>query len=462
MKRSYLSLGLSILAINVLSAPSLGCGGDPDSSGPEEPDVAPFGHVFGGEASSPQVTAVTTGYSGNIALTGAFNGTIDFGAGDLEATAQPSFYIAKLTVGGEHVWSGRTGGGNDTATSLGLDRGGDTLVTGYFDGDLDLGTGLLSGDNDLFLARFDAQGKPAWSRKVGNEFAWDGARDIAVSNADGSIYLTGRAGGNADFGAGPIAESQFETLFVAKLDASGTAIWSRGFGSDGYANGQKITIDKDGNTIVAGDFSGALNLGGGTLGSFDSWGIFVVKLDANGNHVWSKGITAFNNLQLADIAVDPSGGVLLAGNFTGAVDFGGGPLTSEGDNDIFFVKLGAGGAHAFSKRFGKVLTYPRTAGVAADGDGNLYLAGSFNDTLDLGGGGMVSMGTDDIFWAKFTNAGAFMESRSFGDSASQSLSAMAVDTWGHTVLAGTLFGSIDFGSGRLDAGDSQKIFVARF
>jgi hypothetical protein len=442
-------------------ASSTGCGGEPDTA-LEEPDVEPWSKTFGNEGSNPQVTVITTGVSGNIALTGAFNGTINFGAGDLEATAQPSFYVAKLTAGGGHVWSARTGGGNDTATSLGLDRGGNMLLTGYFDGDLDLGTGLLVGDDDLFLARYGASGEPVWSNKVGTQFAWDAARDIAVSPSDGSIYLTGRVGGMADFGIGPIAESQFSTLFVAKLNATGLAIWNRGFGSDGFAEGRKIAIDKDGNTIVAGEFSGALDLGGGTLGSFDSYGIFVVKLDQNGKHVWSRGYTTVQNLQLSDVAVDPSGDVVLAGNFSGSVDFGGGSLTSESFNDAFLVKLSAGGGHAFSKRFGEAGTYPRTAGVATDGDGNVYMAGSFDQTIDFGGGGMVSMGADDVFWAKLTSAGALMESRAFGDSASQSLSAMTVDTWGNTVLAGTFYGSVDFGSGRLDAGEFQKIFVARF
>jgi hypothetical protein len=210
----------------------------------EEPDVAPWSKTFGSEGSNPQVTAITTGVSGNIALTGAFYGAINFGAGDLEATAQPSFYVAKLTAGGEHVWSGRTGGGNDTATSLALDRGGSTLLTGFFDGDLDLGTGLLSGDDDLFLARYGASGEPVWSRKVGTQFVYDAARDIAVSLGDGSIHLTGRAGGLADFGLGPISEAQWSTLFVAKLNASGTAIWNRAFGIDGYADGRKLSSIK--------------------------------------------------------------------------------------------------------------------------------------------------------------------------------------------------------------------------
>ena len=455
------TLVLSLLATSVLAALSIGCGSEPEAAF-EEPAVEPWSKAFGDDASTSQATVITTGASGNIALTGTFSGSINFGAGDLEATAQPSFYIAKLTAGGDHVWSGRTGGGDDVATSVALDRGGSTFVTGYFDGQLDLGTGLLSGDDNLFLAKFGVSGAPVWSRQVGDPLAWDSSNDIAVSHTDGSLYVTGRAGGAADFGAGPIAEGQFGALFAAKLTASGGAIWSRAFGGDGYAEGRRIAVDNEGNTIIAGPFSGALNLGGGTLGSFESYGIFVAKLDANGGHVWSRGYTSYGTINLADVAVDPAGNVVVAGNFTDSVDFGGGPIESLGNNDVFLVKLGPGGEHAFSKRFGEVNSYPRTAGVATDGEGNLYIAGSFNETIDFGGGPMVSMGTDDVFWAKLTSDGELLKSRAFGDPASQSLSAMAVDAWGNTVLAGTFYGSVDFGSGRLDAGDQQKLFIARF
>jgi hypothetical protein len=39
------------------------------------------------------------------------------------------------------------------------------------------------------------------------------------------------------------------------------------------------------------------------------------------------------------VAVDESGSVLVTGGFESTVDFGDGPRTSAGENDVFLVKL---------------------------------------------------------------------------------------------------------------------------
>jgi uncharacterized protein (AIM24 family) len=451
-----LSLGLAF------AATTLGCGSSTTTEEITEPDVAPWSLAFASEDGSSKVSAITVSASGNIALTGEFSSDIDFGGGTLEATAQPSFYVAKLSAAGAHVWSGRTGGGDDFATSIALDRGGSALVAGNFNGELDLGSGELSGSIDGFLARFGASGIPIWSKKFGVESGGgDTVNDIAVSDTDGSIHLTGIASGDADFGAGPIAPAQWSTLYVTKLAADGEAVFSRAFLTDVYANGRKIAVDNDGNTILAGEFSGNLDLGGGSLGSFNEYGFFVAKLDANGNHVWSKGFTTNQGLQLADIAVAPDGSVLLAGSFNGSLDFGGGELTGQSFYDIFLAKLGPDGSHRFSKRFGDPNTYPYCAGVAVDGEGNVYLSGSFEASINIDGEALTSVGNLDVFLAKFDPNGGLIQTGSFGGSDSQQVSAMAVDRWGNVVLAGSFSGSLDFGPGLLDAGTDRSLFVAR-
>jgi hypothetical protein len=448
------------LFMMVIAVGGIGCG-EAATEEFTEPVVEPWSQAFGDEETSPQVSVVHVGASGNIALTGTFNGSIDFGAGALAATAQPSIYVAKLSAGGDHIWSGRTGGGDDYVTGIALDRGGSALLTGYFNGKVDFGTGELSGSNDMFLARFGASGIPLWSRQYGDTDTWDAAGGVAVSDEDGNIHVTGRAGGDIDFGGGAIAAGQWMTLFVAELGADGGAVWSRGFKFEGSADGRKIEVDKEGNTIIAGEFNGNLDLGGGALGGFDDYGFFLAKFDANGKHVWSKGFTTFQGLQFRDIAVAPDGSVLVTGNFGGGIDFGGGELTSVSYNDIFVVKLGADGGHRFSKRFGEVNTYPRVAGIGVDGEGNAYIGGSFDLSLTLGSDALASAGNDDVFLAKLDKDGSVVASGSFGDEQSQSLDALAVDMWGNTVLAGTFFGTIDFGSGTLNADETRKLFVAR-
>ena len=65
----------------------------------------------------------------------------------------------------------------------------------------------------------------------------------------------------------------------------------------------------------------------------------VAKLDANGNHVWSKRFGDAADQSGSALAIDGQGNVILGGTFAGKVGFGSGDLVSEGGDDIFVTKL---------------------------------------------------------------------------------------------------------------------------
>ena len=62
-------------------------------------------------------------------------------------------------------------------------------------------------------------------------------------------------------------------------------------------------------------------------------------------HLWSKGIGGSGNDEAYSVAVDPAGNVVIVGHFSNSVDFGGGALVSAGAFDIFVAKYDANGAH---------------------------------------------------------------------------------------------------------------------
>jgi hypothetical protein len=81
------------------------------------------------------------------------------------------------------------------------------------------------------------------------------------------------------------------------------------------------------------------------------------------------------------------------------VDFGGGPLTSDG-NDIFVAKYKeVEGSHLWSARFGGANSDLGNS-VAVDANRNVVVTGSFRDTVDFGGGPLTSVGGSDIFLVK--------------------------------------------------------------
>ncbi|MDH4038011.1 MAG: SBBP repeat-containing protein, partial [Candidatus Krumholzibacteria bacterium] len=71
--------------------------------------------------------------------------------------------------------------------------------------------------------------------------------------------------------------------------------WSQRFGGTGTDNGYAIAVDATGAVFVTGSFSGTANFGGADLVSVGGNDIFLARYDANGQHLWSKGFGTVEN-----------------------------------------------------------------------------------------------------------------------------------------------------------------------
>jgi hypothetical protein len=224
-------------------------------------------------------------------------------------------------------------------------------------------------------------------------------RVTAVGSGD--VVIAGKLRKTIDFGGGPLESAGSDDVFVARLDAEGNHIWSKRFGDNAAQVVRGVSADLNGNTVVVGQFTGVLDFGGGPLTSKGGLELFVAKLDAAGAHQWSVRFADVGaiGVNAFGTATDASGSVLIAGEFGSTVDFGGGPLTSAGGLDAFTLKLGDDGKHHWSRRFGDQDTQLSPA-VAVDNTGLLALTGAFQGSINFGGGELISSGMKDVFIAK--------------------------------------------------------------
>src|SRR5262249_18344080 len=154
---------------------------------------------------------------------------------------------------------------------------------------------------------------------------------------------------------------------------------------------------------------------------------FVVKLGPDLDHLASASFPdASTDQSYNEVAVDSAGNVVVAGDFEGSIDFGGGPPAGAGDHGRFLAKVGPQLKHLQSKSFGDAESQ-RAADVAVDGAGNIVLIGNFTGSIDLGGGPLTSAGGSDIFVAKFDPELKHLQSKSFGDAADQTARSVAFD-----------------------------------
>ena len=116
---------------------------------------------------------------------------------------------------------------------------------------------------------------------------------------------------------------------------------------------------------------------------------FSFILQAQHSLEWAKNFgNAPQSIILPDIesAVDAFGNVYAVGGFRDSADFDPGPgifnLTSNGFNDIFIQKLDSAGNLKWVKQIGGT-GYEYAEALTLDDQGNIYISGSFEDSLDF-------------------------------------------------------------------------------
>jgi len=400
--------------------------------------------------------------SGSVFTIGDFAGTVDFGGGPRISAGGRDIYLAKYDASGTHLWSHRFGStGHDYGQSVAVDASGNVIIAGYFNGAVDFGDGPLTsaGSTDIFLAKYDATGAHVWSQRFGGT-SQDAGWSVSVDTS-GSVLLTGFFSGGVDFGGGQLSSAGGSwDVFLAKFDASGTHLSSQGFGGTEDDFGHGVSVDVSGNVVVVGHFLGTVDFGTGSITSAGTLDIFLAKYDASGTPLWSRGFGSSDYDIGNSVVVDGSGSVFVTGYFNNTVDFGGGPLIATA-SDVFLAKYDASGTHLWSQRFGDTSS---DAGmdVSVDGSGNVFLAGTFANTVDFGGGGLTSAGAFDVFLAKYDASGAHVWSQRFGGAGYDYGNSAAVDGSGHIAVTGAFNETANFGGGDLTSAGQRDIYLASY
>lgn len=193
--------------------------------------------------------------------------------------------------------------------------------------------------------------------------------------------------------------------------------------------------------------------------------VFITKTDANGNFIWAKQMGGVNNDWGASIDVDTQGNVYTLSTFQYSGDFDPGPsvltfTATSGNMEIVINKIDAAGNHIWAKQFQTVNTPTAafssgSASLKADGPGNVYVTGSFNNTIDFDpGAGIYTLSSNatqnvaDVFFCKLDVAGNFAWAKQLGDlNMNEEGNSIAIDATGNIFFTGNFSSTIDFDPG---------------
>jgi hypothetical protein len=275
-------------------------------------------------------------------------------------------------------------------------------------------------------------------------FAVGGSADERISTlgaiGDDLVVAGGYDAGNgttASFGGAPLPGPV--GFGVARLRADGTHVWSRGFSYEApngegvqYAYLAGAAVSRTGDTTLLGGYEGQPDFGTGPLPpTLDAtWGVFLMQLGPDGTPRWSKGFRAWRApgdstprpLYPYSVATDAAGNITVLGLFSGAVNFGGGWLSSSStgsptdpapNGGLFLARFSASGQHLWSRSVRDFNAGPSRPMLAVDNRGEVVLAGALRPGTDLGGGPVVGSPSyyDIPFVARFSVTGDFLWQR---------------------------------------------------
>lgn len=338
--------------------------------------------------------------SGHLLMVGRFDSYFDWDPGEGEtaftSTGSTDGFLAKYDTSGAFVWAKRIGGtGHDETYGVAVDERDNIHVVGQMSGSVNFGTAdeptILThegGSWDAFCVSYRPDGSLMWARGIQGT---GGQRGLSIAYQAGHIYAYGVCSGEThannvvSYSAGNNNQA-----FLCKLDTLGQVKWLLGHGGTGSEIGEAIRADAT-HLYIMGSFTTATDAdpGPGVI-ELQSYGVggnlYFAKLDTAGNALWAHGVQGNNHFDgVCDIACDAQGNVYVAGAHSVEQDFDPGPdetiLPMTIANDLFLAKYATDGSFRWARGIPTHGVFDTANGLATDAFGNVFVTGSFGDTV---------------------------------------------------------------------------------
>ena len=362
----------------------------------------------------------------NIYVGGQYISETTLGGQTYNPEVDGSILVFKLNNLGELEWVKTYGGpGNESDPNFSIsynylndmtvDSSDNVILTGYFIGTDDFGTGTpktVGGLFNSFVLKLGSNGDAQWvhtnyfSSTSSSTSNLDDSPKAVDTDSNGNIYVTGRFDGhyaqdsylNIGSYAIDLTQITYGEYFI-KINPSGVVQWVYITDDVPPARGQQVFVDTQDNIYLAGKCnvsptqpSGTVALekvGGSDIFSMDCSGIssisfswvYVAKLDSSGEYIWHWMSKSWNSVVTLSVAGDT--GVYVAYNtyiwegegFYNQQEICGTTLqpTTGGQNEshLMLVKLNSAGTCQWFYR-----EEPRDNGAVSmvmDSNNNLYL-----------------------------------------------------------------------------------------
>jgi hypothetical protein len=404
--------------------------------------------------------------AGNTLVCGYFTGTAEFGANVLSGFGLGDVFIAKVNRIGAVQWAlGAGGAGFDEARAVATDSSGNVYVTGNFQGEARFGDKRIAskGGSDCFVAKLNADGRVVWVNRAGAA-----GNDLGSAIAilpDGGVVVAGTTAEDELVEGFTTIEFGGDDAFVIRYDSEGGPVWVRTFGGPMTEAARGVATDAAGRIVLTGYFAGASRFGETQIESSGQYDLFLCSLTGAGNVRWVRSAGGLEGDYGHAVAARADGEICVAGMFSTEADFEGSALVSHGATDVCIASYGPEGEFRWARRAGgesseeaRAVTYHGNGA----GDGQWLMTGQFFGRAQFGTTELFSDGHSDVFLARLSPMGNWISALPLGSTSYAAGNGLGVDSDGAAAVSGYYRAQTTmFGMPLPNAGAGRNLFLTR-
>jgi hypothetical protein len=324
---------------------------------------------------------------GNAIITGYNWDNITFESTILSYTGGSDICIAKYNTNGTLMWAKKAGGvGLDIPNAVETDPSGNIYLSGYFNGNITFfgSTNIpltSAGLKDGFLTKYDSSGNLLWAKLISSTDE-NTVGDMEISGSD--LLLLGYYSGTVNLGNSVSISSSTASndTFIGRFDLNGNCQNVINLGSS-VISVSKIIKDANSNFYICGSVNGSTSIGGVAFSLSSGTSSFFAKLNSSLAVTLVKTLPCQTISNASNMSIDNTGNIYLVGYYSGTISNYSNSLTSKGENDIYLAKFSSSGNPILFQSFGGSgyeSGYDLLLGT------NVLISGIFTGNTNLGGG----------------------------------------------------------------------------
>lgn len=284
-----------------------------------------------------------------------------------------------------------------------------------------------------------------------------------TADFDGNLYTAGIFTDNTPNDTLTNTNNTADDAYIASYKTDGSLRWQKKLGGVGYEQATDI-VATDNAIYICGSYTDTLTIDNTSIFTADTTNIydtdiFIAKLDLNGNLVWIS--TAGSPKDDIATAIDIDGNNLyIVGSFKDTLNMQNNTLVSAGGKDALLINLNTDGSLKWLKGFGSSGTEQFNDVSIVPSSNEIYVGGYFNTTITMDNTTLTSNGDYDALLANITSNGTVNFAKNYGATNAEFISSLSY-VYGNIALAGSFQTQTTLNNTTFNSNGGYDIFVLR-